>query len=133
MGLAHINKEEIDVVAPELVIEFIDSLNRTGSHRTGGRAENQQDVLLTLIVAQAQGIALQGLAFKIRGMLAGLRSREGRASGIVQMLPGEMFVVVVAESQHVDASIRDYSTLSPFGSMPAMLSPFSRRGRAFKK
>src|SRR5947209_11385743 len=100
MRLARVHKQEINISTPELVVELIDSVDGTRSHGAGGRTEDQHHVLFALIVAQAYGFAVQGPAFEIRGMLAGLRSRKSCASGVVQVLPGKMFVVVVAESEH---------------------------------
>src|SRR5947209_4718140 len=111
MGLARVHKQEINIITPELVVDLIDSVDGTRSHGAGGGTEDQHYVLFALIVAQAYGFAVQGFAFEIRGMLAGLRSGKGCASGVVQVLPGKMFVIVVAESEHVDASLYQITLL----------------------
>jgi hypothetical protein len=114
MGFTHIDKEKLDSIATELIVEPLNALHGACGHRTGSGAEYQQNVLFSAVVTQVNGFPFEGSRLEIRSFVAWLGAGESCRSSFLKQITAKTGVIVVAESQHVDSCSQSF-----FGSMPA--------------
>src|SRR5690349_9649056 len=81
MGFAHVDEEELHVVAGIVFIQIAQSADGTRGHGAGRGAERQHYVLASCVVGQPDEITIDGAAFKFRRSIARSWPREPGVPG----------------------------------------------------
>src|SRR5437879_8601707 len=76
MRFTHVDEEELDAIAAKTLIKLVDAANGSSGHGAGGRAKNQQNILLFGEVAETDSLAVKGAGLEIRRSLT--RSGTGK-------------------------------------------------------